>query len=65
MNDTVLAKRGIDVLVEHLGKVDTERFITMILREPFDYTEWQKDLFSGMGGEELYDAVMGHEEVKS
>ena len=60
MNDTVLAKQGIDLLVEHLGKVETERFIAMILREPFDYTKWQSDLFSDMSAEELFSAAEEH-----
>ena len=58
MNDTVLAKKGMNVLIEHLGNVEAERFITMILREPFDYTEWQRELFSDLNGEELYEATM-------
>jgi hypothetical protein len=31
-------------LREKLGKVDSERFIMLILREPFDYTEWRVSL---------------------
>ena len=27
------------------GKVDAERFISLIIKEPFDYTKWQKNLF--------------------
>jgi len=63
MNDKLLAKKGIDVLVENLGKVETERFITLILREPFDYTEWQSDLFSGMSGDELYEATVEYSDA--
>jgi hypothetical protein len=33
------------VLSEHMGMVEAERFITLILREPFDYTEWRQELF--------------------
>ena len=25
--------------------VDAERFIVLLRREPFDYTEWRKDLY--------------------
>ena len=42
--DSIIQKEGMDVLREKLGKVDTERFIMLLLREPFDYTEWRKSL---------------------
>lgn len=29
-----------------------------VIREPFDYTEWQKDLFQGMSLDELGDKAM-------
>ena len=31
-----------EVLFEKLGVVGAERFIALILKEPFDYTEWRK-----------------------
>ena len=45
VTDTVLMRKGMDVLSESLGLVDAERFISLILREPFDYTEWQQGLY--------------------
>ena len=45
MTDTELINEGITVLTEHLGKVEAERFISLIIREPFDYAKWQKDLW--------------------
>ncbi|MCL1792220.1 MAG: hypothetical protein FWG40_12930 [Peptococcaceae bacterium] len=42
MTDTLLKSRAMDVLVKSLGVVETERFITLILKEPFDYTEWRR-----------------------
>lgn len=44
-NDTLIKKRGMAVLSEHLGLVNAERFITLMLREPFDYTKWQRGLY--------------------
>lgn len=46
------------ILLEGLGKVDAERFISLIINEPFDYTKWQKDLFSGMSVRELSKNAM-------
>jgi len=34
-----------EALVAALGEVHAERFITLIMREPFDYTEWQRTLW--------------------
>jgi hypothetical protein len=35
-------------LVGSLGIVEAERFVTLIQREPFDYTEWRQDIFNDM-----------------
>ncbi|MDR2763029.1 MAG: hypothetical protein LBB88_10530 [Planctomycetaceae bacterium] len=59
MNDTVLMKTGMQVLIEKLGNIDAEKFISLILREPFDYTEWRKEnLFVGMTIEEISSKAM-------
>jgi hypothetical protein len=44
-NATVLRQQGLSVLTEHLGILEAEHFITIIKREPFDYTKWREDLF--------------------
>ncbi len=31
-----------DILIRTLGDVDAERFISLIIREPFDYTKWRQ-----------------------
>jgi hypothetical protein len=38
--ETVLKSEGMTVLVERCGLVETERFIALMNRERFDYTEW-------------------------
>jgi len=58
MTDTVLRNEGIKVLTHNLGRVEAEKFISLIIREPFDYTEWQKDLFDDMSVEELSKKAM-------
>lgn len=37
---------GMDCLIKTLGIIDTERFISKLLRERFDYTEWRKNYFA-------------------
>ncbi|GHU79949.1 hypothetical protein FACS1894191_3950 [Clostridia bacterium] len=44
-SNTILKDEGMRVLAERLGLVDAERFITLLRREPFDYTEWRRDLY--------------------
>ena len=53
MTDTIIMEKGMQSLVNALGEVDAERFIARIIREPFDYTKWQRSLFADMSLEEL------------
>lgn len=57
-NDAVIRREGMSLLLENMGKVDAERFISLIIREPFDYTEWQTNLFEEMSLEELGEKAM-------
>ena len=34
--------KGISCLLDNLGTVETERFISVIIREQFDYTKWRR-----------------------
>ncbi|MCL2405695.1 MAG: hypothetical protein FWC92_09145 [Defluviitaleaceae bacterium] len=43
MTDTLLKTKAMDVLVKTFGVVEAERFIALVLKEPFDYTEWRTD----------------------
>jgi hypothetical protein len=38
ITDTEIKTKGLQVLTQHLGNIETERFIALIQREPFDYT---------------------------
>jgi len=53
MTDSELRIRGFKALADKLGLVEAERFITLVLREPFDYTEWRKDLWADKTVEEI------------
>ena len=41
--DTIVRHEGMNILIKHLGPVDAERFIALMNREPFDYTEWRRN----------------------
>ncbi len=45
-SDTVLRDDGMRILAEQLGLVEAERFIALMRREPFDYTQWRQGLFA-------------------
>ena len=58
ITDTEIKQRGIKALIADLGNVQAERFITLIIREPFDYTEWQRDLWPDESVEALNKKAM-------
>ena len=61
MTDTVLKNTGMEVLIEKLGLYESERFITLMLREPFDYTKWHgmwQAQFEDMSVEEVSAMAM-------
>jgi len=53
MTDTELRQRGMEVLGDALGLVESERFVALMSREPFDYTAWRGELFKGKSAAEL------------
>jgi hypothetical protein len=56
--EMALRDEGMKILINKLGRVEAERFISLIIREPFDYTEWQRNLFNDMSVKELSDLAM-------
>jgi len=42
------------VRLESLGAVDAERFISIVKRDTFDYTEWQRTLWEDRSIEEIH-----------
>ena len=56
--DTELRVDGLRALAEALGAVEAERFVTLMLREPFDYTQWQRNLWPHKTVEEISTAAM-------
>ena len=41
-----------------LGQVQAEKFISLILSEPFDYTKWQRTLFPERSIEQISATAM-------
>ena len=53
---------GFACLVENLGVVNAERFVSMIKRENFDYTIWRKEYFKNMNMEEIREEAAAYDE---
>lgn len=58
--DTLIKKDGFDAIFEKLDLVEAERFIALIKRDNFDYTEWRKNLWEDMSPEELSQKAMDY-----
>nr|VFJ48819.1 MAG: hypothetical protein BECKFM1743A_GA0114220_100637 [Candidatus Kentron sp. FM]VFJ49312.1 MAG: hypothetical protein BECKFM1743C_GA0114222_100697 [Candidatus Kentron sp. FM]VFK08473.1 MAG: hypothetical protein BECKFM1743B_GA0114221_100717 [Candidatus Kentron sp. FM] len=56
--DTEVKVKGMDALIATLGPVDAERFVSLMMREPFDYTKWQEDLWNDKPVEEISRMAM-------
>jgi hypothetical protein len=56
--DAEIKVLGFEILTQHLGLVEAERFVTLIQREKFDYTRWRQNLFAGLSGEEISRQAM-------
>jgi len=69
LTDTVLRDSGMKILKEKLGLMEAERFITLILREPFDYTKWRQknfvEKFENMSIEEVSKLAMQSYQTKA
>ena len=45
LTDAEIRKKGLRALVKSLGDVNAEKFISLLIKEPFDYTAWQQSLW--------------------
>ena len=55
-----IMNRGMSCLLEKLGVVETEQFISTIIREKFDYTKWQQQRFDNMSSDEFQEAAVAY-----
>ena len=51
--DMELRHDGMKILRTQLGLVESERFLTLMMREPFDYTQWRQDQWNNATVAEL------------
>ena len=58
MTDTEIRLKGLQILAQHLGDIEAERFVALIQREPFDYTKWRQDFDDDLSIEEISQKAM-------
>jgi hypothetical protein len=61
-SDTLIRHDGIQALRERLGIIESERFIVLINRESFDYTEWQQTLWQEQSVDDVFAMAKKHNE---
>ena len=50
--DAAVVERGMQILIDALGVVDTERFLAFMNRDKDNYDIWREKYFRGMTAEE-------------
>jgi len=58
ITDTEIKLEGFRALTNALGEVQAEKFIALILREPFDYTKWRQKLWVNRTVEDISKSAM-------
>ena len=58
ITDTEIKMIGVKALTDALGEANAERFISLIMREPFDYTKWQGHLWDEKSVEDVSKSAM-------
>ena len=57
-HSVAVMQKGIQVLLNHLGVLDTELFIATLLKEPQDYTAWAKEYFDSYDSETFFNEAV-------
>jgi hypothetical protein len=65
MTDTEIRVKGVQLLAQHLGDIEMERFIALIQREPFDYTQWRQAIDSDQSIEDISREAMDLRQKKT
>ena len=58
ITDEELKVQGVRALIDALGDVQAERFVSLLTQAPFDYTKWQASLWPDAGVEDLSREAM-------
>ena len=65
MTDVQVRTKGLRILLQGLGSIDTIRFLSQISHEVRDYMTIQDELFKDLTIDELYEQAKRHQEQKA
>ncbi len=54
MDDNLIRGEGMKALIEKLGLLEAERFITLIKRDRFDYAKWREEFYKDKTLEDIF-----------
>jgi hypothetical protein len=60
LSDIALNQKGLHILFQELGEVDTVRFLSQINHEPKDYLALQHTLFQNMTVDDIYEKAKAY-----
>ena len=62
-NTAEIMNKGVSILLKNMGALETEQFISVIIREQFDYTKWQREFFENVSSDEFYSAAVEYDKA--
>ncbi len=54
LSDTLIRYEGMKILREQLGLVEAEKFISLMKKEPFNYTNWQSEEWKDKNVDDIF-----------
>ena len=60
MSESELTAKCLNTLFDTVGPAEAERFVYIMNRDNFDYTEWQKNMFANETLDSLTAKVRAH-----
>ncbi len=52
--------QGMRALIQALGEVEAERFVSLVQREKFDYTHWRQTALPDLSVQQIHDLALAH-----
>ena len=60
MDTAEIMDAGMTCLIEKLGIVEAERFISVLIREKADYTQWRQRYFDNVSSDDFHAAALSY-----
>lgn len=60
MSTIEIMEKGMTCLIENLGEVETEHFISVMIRERNDYTKWRQMYFSNIDAKDFHSEAIAY-----